>query len=74
MIKPTKYSLHAFFAASVLCARLTIPPFTAVAADGGKETLTLKHPQPTVHGTPNEMPSGPNIEPTREKPPTPLQT
>jgi hypothetical protein len=37
------------------------------------EPLKLKLPLHTLKGTPEDLPSGPNIEPVSDKPPTPLQ-
>lgn len=37
------------------------------------EPLVLKLPLPTLKGTPEDLPSGPNIDAPSDKPPTPLQ-
>lgn len=42
---------------------------SAVAADDAKEPLVLKLPSPTLKGTPEDLPKGPNIEPPSDKPP-----
>lgn len=44
---------------------------TSVAQD--KEALKLKFPAPTLKGTPDELPTGGNIEPNSDQPPAPLQ-
>lgn len=44
----------------------TFSPFNAVAAD--KVPLQLKLPSPTLKGTPEQLPTGPNIEPNSDKP------
>jgi hypothetical protein len=40
----------------------------ASADDAGKEPLKLKLPEPTLKGTPQDLPKGPNIEPVPDKP------
>src|SRR5436190_21713776 len=37
------------------------------------EPLTLKLPLHTLKGTPEDLPTGPNIEPPSDKAPTPIQ-
>jgi len=44
--------------------------FSADPAD--KEPLKLQLPAPTLKGTPEELPTGPNIEPNSDKAPAPL--
>ncbi len=46
---------------------------TVRAADAATEPLALKLPLHTLKGTPEDLPTGPNIEPVSDKPPTPLQ-
>src|SRR6185436_1432719 len=48
---------------------------SSVRADDAKATepLALKLPAHTLKGTPEDLPSGPNIEPYSDKAPTPLQ-
>ena len=48
---------------------------TSLRAEGPTPTepLTLNLPLPTLKGTPEDLPSGPNIDPPSDKPPTPLQ-
>src|SRR6185436_8838547 len=40
----------------------------ACSQEGGKKALALKLPAPTLKGTPEELPSGPNIEALSDKP------
>jgi hypothetical protein len=40
-----------------------------VAAAGGQQALKLELPLPTLKGTPEDLPQGPNIEPATDKPP-----
>ena len=42
---------------------------SAFAADDAKEPLALKLPSPTLKGTPEDLPKGPNIEQPPDKPP-----
>ncbi|HNQ74669.1 MAG TPA: discoidin domain-containing protein [Verrucomicrobiota bacterium] len=44
---------------------------TSVAQD--QEDLKLKFPAPTLKGTPDELPTGSNIEPNSDQPPAPLK-
>ena len=41
----------------------------AAAVSGDKEPLKLKLPMPTLKGTPEDLPQGPNIEPVPKGPP-----
>lgn len=54
--------------AAVLAAFLTI----SVSAQD-KEPLTLQLPAPTLKGTPEQLPTGPNIEANSDKAPAPMQ-
>ncbi len=57
--------------ASVLCAhQLSMQVFAAE----DKEVLALKLPAPTLKGTPEDLPVGPNLEPLPEKPRAPFLT
>jgi len=57
--------------AAVLCAhQLSTPAFGA----DDKEVLALKLPAPTLKGTPEDLPVGPNLEPLPEKPRAPFLT
>jgi hypothetical protein len=47
--------------------------FVASAVAQEKEALKLSLPAPTLKGTPEDLPVGPNIEPLSDKPPVPLQ-
>ena len=67
-----KVDLPKFFIAVAIAAA----PFAwcVRAADAGaSEPLNLKLPAHTLKGTPEDLPSGPNIDPPSDKPPTPLQ-
>jgi len=46
--------------------------FQADAGEGDSEALKLQLPAPTLKGTPEDLPSGPNIEPIRDKPRPPF--
>lgn len=60
---------------------LTVRPVVAVLAVAftvsvvaqEKEALKLSFPAPTLKGTPEDLPTGPNIEPLSDKPPVPVQ-
>lgn len=43
------------------------------AADAPTAPLVLTLPAHTLRGTPTDLPTGPNIEPVSDKPPTPVQ-
>jgi hypothetical protein len=60
-------NLIRFFCANVLVAATVVS--TAVAAD--KVPLKLELPAPTLKGTPEQLPMGPNIEPNSDKAPAP---
>lgn len=51
---------------------LTIALTTAAPAQE-KEALKLQLPAPTLKGTPDQLPTGDNIEPNSDQPPAPLQ-
>jgi len=53
-----------------LLASLTI---SQVRAEDATVPLALSLPAKTLKGTPEDLPTGPNIEPPSNKPPTPLQ-
>jgi len=66
LISQTKW-LSAF----AVAALLNVNGFTnAVLAQAGatKEALVLELPAPTLKGTPEQLPEGPNIEPNSDKP------
>ncbi|MBM3838694.1 MAG: discoidin domain-containing protein [Verrucomicrobia bacterium] len=58
--------------ASVLSAALVLTTTSAQAADADLAPLPLKLPLPTLKGTPDDLPKGPNIEPPTEKPRPPF--
>lgn len=47
--------------------------FAVSAIAQEKEPLKLSLPAPTLKGTPEDLPTGPNIEPLSDKPPVPMQ-
>src|SRR5688572_26917628 len=47
--------------------------FALSACAQEKEALKLALPAPTLKGTPEDLPVGPNIEPLSDKPPVPVQ-
>jgi len=57
--------------ATALCAHHLSAP--ALGAEE-KEVLVLKLPAPTLKGTPEDLPVGPNLEPLPEKPRAPFST
>lgn len=54
----------------VVAALLALSPAAVSAQD--KEALALQLPAPTLKGTPEQLPAGPNIEPNSDKAPTAL--
>jgi hypothetical protein len=62
---------------NVLTVRLAIMALAlntaSVALAQDKENLALTLPAPTLKGTPEDLPVGPNIEPLSDKPPTPVK-
>lgn len=54
----------------VVAALLALAPAAASAQD--KEALALQLPAPTLKGTPEQLPAGPNIEPNSDKAPAAL--
>jgi hypothetical protein len=64
-----------FALASLLGAAMVLPNTALVvstlAADD-KVALPIEFPQPTLKGTPEDLPVGPHIEPPSDKPPKPL--
>lgn len=68
-MKPVmKLSFSGIAATALLTTALS---FTASAQD--KEALTLQLPAPTLKGTPEQLPSGPNIEANSDKAPVATQ-
>ncbi|MCC7377289.1 MAG: hypothetical protein IT581_21685 [Verrucomicrobiales bacterium] len=57
---------------ALLPALAVLAPFSASAADE-LAPLPVKPPAPTLKGTPNDLPTGPNVEPPPEKPLPPFQ-
>lgn len=49
-----------------------INPVQTLAAEGDLAPLPLELPQPTLKGTPDDLPTGPGIEPLSEKPRAPF--
>jgi hypothetical protein len=62
-----KFDLKSLLAAALACALVTAP---ALAAE--TEPLALKLPGHTPKGTPEDLPSGSNVEPIPTKAPKPL--
>jgi hypothetical protein len=60
-----KWISFGFAAALVATAQFT--PVQSFAADGSKEPLALKLPEATLKGTPEDLPSAPNIEKPPDK-------
>jgi hypothetical protein len=60
--------LSATVAAAVFFGAVPVIPSVS-AADDSKEPLVLKLPSPTLKGTPEDLPKGPNIEQPPDKPP-----
>ena len=54
-------------AGAVLFLLALASPPVAQADDAAKEPLPIKLPNPTVKGTPTDLPTGPNIEPPPDK-------
>ena len=61
----------AFAALAALVAALALVP-SAGAADDAKKPLPIKFPEPTLRGTPEDLPSGPSIEPPPKTDPAPF--
>ena len=66
-----KIDLHTPLVAA-LCLSILVPATTS-AAETGTMPLVLDLPSATLKGTPEDLPSGPNIEAPSDKPPVPLQ-
>lgn len=71
-MKPSIY-LKQFIRLSALGGVLTLSSMigrvsAAEAAQGDLAPLPLQLPQPTLKGTPDDLPTGPNIEPPSDKP------
>lgn len=61
--------------AAVTCAALSAATVMGVSPARAADELAplpVKLPQPTLKGTPSELPSGPHIEPLSDKPPKPF--
>lgn len=54
--------------AAVLLSALCFPNAACSAEAPAKEALALKLPAPTLKGTPEDLPTGPNIDPIPDKP------
>lgn len=52
---------------AMLAALAALPGLTPTASAADLEPLPLKLPSPTLKGTPEDLPTGPNIEPMSEK-------
>ncbi|MEI7730275.1 MAG: hypothetical protein WCO56_11925 [Verrucomicrobiota bacterium] len=59
---------------AILGAALVVPGSALVTTTAAqdKAPLAIQFPQPTLKGTPEDLPTGPHIEPPSDKPPKPL--
>ncbi len=67
------YSVRTLFLAAALAVSAAAPRQLRAADDGGTVPLKLKLPTHTVKGTPEDLPTGPNIEPPPKSAPAPIQ-
>src|SRR5215470_5603151 len=69
-----KLSHRTFLLALVgtLAMQASIVTNRTCAADGAMAPLPLQLPQPTLKGTPDDLPTGPGIEPLSDKPRPPF--
>src|SRR4051812_44127889 len=67
-----KNNMPKFLYAMAVAAAACVPSLRAADA-GATVPLELKLPVHTLKGTPEDLPSGPNVEPASDKPPTPVQ-
>jgi hypothetical protein len=70
MTMKTNFS-HPLRALVLLALLALVQPVCSQAQD--KEALKLEFPAPTLKGTPEDLPKGPNIEPPPTKAPAPMQ-
>ena len=61
------------FAANVIRAVAVAALLATTATAQEKEALTLQLPAPTLKGTPEQLPTGPNIEANSDKAPAAMQ-
>jgi hypothetical protein len=59
-------------AAALLIVAGLLPQAVSAADANGMAPLPIKFPEPTLRGTPEEMPAGPNIEPPPKEDPAPF--
>ena len=59
-------------AATALWVGVMVAGLPAAAADKELKPLVLKLPEPTLRGTPEDLPAGPNIDPPPKEDPAPL--
>jgi hypothetical protein len=71
-MKMTNSTLTRPVLAAALTAAVVATSLTTRAADVELAPLPLKLPMPTLKGTPDDLPKGPNIEPLSEKPRPPF--
>lgn len=70
---PSSRIPHLLLAAATVAWLVTLAGgLTAVAADAGMKPLELKLPEPTLRGTPEDLPTGPNIDPPPKTDPAPF--
>lgn len=59
-------------AAAAILVGLLATEFPSAAADKPLQPLELKLPEPTLRGTPEDLPAGPNIDPPPKEDPAPM--
>ncbi len=73
LVQSLRISAALGVATVVLAILMSATPTTARAADGkALKPLSIKLPEPTLRGTPEDLPSGPNIEPPPKEDPAPF--
>ncbi len=58
---------------AAVSAAVVLPTSLSAADGGAKVPLVLKLPMATLKGTPENLPTGPNIDPPSDNPPPPVQ-
>ncbi len=66
-MKTTYSTMQHFLTAAVLTTAVVAASISVRAADADLAPLPLKLPMPTLKGTPDDLPKGPNIEPLTDK-------
>jgi hypothetical protein len=70
LVSPTKW--RASFGAALALNIAGFSPAAQAADAPGKVAIVLELPQPTLKGTPEQLPESPNIEPNSDKPRPPF--